>query len=358
MTSAAIKAKRVKHAGSADLVLAGGGVKGIGHVGALEVLEEHGYDRFQRVVGTSVGAIVGALVAAGLPATEIKNHLLGFDFNTLRDPGKLDRVPLVGKAASIFFERGIYEGDAIRDWLHELLEEHNAETFGKLKAQARKRGNRALEADESPLVVLAADITRGTLVRLPTQYESLYRLDPDDQLVAEAVRASLSIPIFYEPVRLGGSLLVDGGVLSNYAIDLFDVDPVKARWPTFGMTLLGDSESPVLGRDIARSAIPALRFVPGALPGFVEDLIGTIVVGQDRYRLEHTGVAKRTIRIDTDEIGIVEFDIDAEGKRLLIGRGRAAAEAFLKGWKGKDGRAGNERFPIPAGPPGKGKGSS
>ena len=62
---AAIAAKKRKqHVGDLDLVLAGGGVKGIGHVGALEVLEEHGYDKFQRVAGTSVGAIVGSLVAA------------------------------------------------------------------------------------------------------------------------------------------------------------------------------------------------------------------------------------------------------------------------------------------------------
>ncbi len=351
MTKAAVGARRDKYAGSADLVLAGGGVKGIGQVGALEVLEEHGYDRFQRVVGTSVGAIVGALVAAGMPATEIKDHLLGFDFSRLRDPGRLDRVPVVGKPASMYFERGVYEGKAIRDWLHGLLEEKKVETFGKLKAQARKRLGRRLKADESPLVVLAADITRGTLVRLPTHYEPFYGRNPDDQCVAEAVRASLSIPIFYEPVRLEGSLLVDGGVLSNYAIDLFDADPVKARWPTFGMTLLGDSESPTLGRDLARSAIPALRFLPGPLPEFVGELIGTIVVGQDRYRLEHTGVAKRTIRIDTDEIGIVDFDIDANGKHLLIGRGRQAAEAFLTDWSGNDGRAGNERFPLPAGQP-------
>ena len=51
----------------ADLVLEGGGVKGLALVGAIEVLEEHGY-RFRRIAGTSAGAIVGALVAGGMPA--------------------------------------------------------------------------------------------------------------------------------------------------------------------------------------------------------------------------------------------------------------------------------------------------
>ncbi len=350
MTSAAIRAERKKYSGSADLVLAGGGVKGIGHVGALEALEARGYDRFQRVVGTSVGAIVGALVAAGMPATEIKQHLLDFSFSRLRDPGWLDRIPLIGKPASTILECGVYEGAAVRNWLHDLLKKQEAETFAKLKARAGERLGRRLGPQDSPLVVLATDITRGRLVRLPTHYRPLYKLNPEPRFVADAVRASLSIPIFFEPVRLNGSLLVDGGVLSNYAIDLFDaVDPAKARWPTLGMTLLGPSESPALGRNLARNVFPPLRFVHGALPAFLENLIGTIVVGQDQHSIEHTGVAKRTIQINTDEYGIVEFDIGGKRKQELIERGRQAAETFLKDWDGDDGRAGSGLFPVPEG---------
>src|SRR4051812_44655693 len=135
---AAVK-ERKEHAGSIDLVLAGGGVKGIGHVGALEVLEEHGYDQFQRVAGTSVGAIVGSLVAAGIPAADIADALLEFDFRKLRDGGLIDRLPLVGAPVSILLDDGVFEGDAIREWLDDLLRAQQAETFGKLRKRAQER---------------------------------------------------------------------------------------------------------------------------------------------------------------------------------------------------------------------------
>ena len=65
----------------ADLVLAGGGVKGIAHVGVLSVLHERGY-RFERAAGTSAGAVVAALVAAGMPPPRMQ-ELLG-DSTTAR----------------------------------------------------------------------------------------------------------------------------------------------------------------------------------------------------------------------------------------------------------------------------------
>jgi NTE family protein len=345
--TAATAELRRQFVGSADLVLAGGGVKGIGHVGAIAVLEESGYDRFQRVIGTSVGAVVGALVAAGTPADELERILMGFDFGRLRDRGAIDRVPGVGKPLSMLFERGVYEGDAVRDWVHGRLVERGAETFAKIKQRASERLGRQLAAREWPFEVLTTDVTRGRLVRLPTDYGD-YDCRPGPQYVADAVRASLSIPIFFEPFPLGGSNLVDGGVLSNFAIEAFDAeDPANARWPTFGMTLLGDGESPVLGRDLLRSLLPLPGWADPPLVGFLEDLIGAMVVGQDQHKLGRRGVAQRTIRIDTDAVGIVDFDIDQPGKRGLIAQGRRAGRRFIDAWRGDDGRPGAGRFPIP-----------
>ena len=77
---------------------------------------------------------------------------------------------------------------------------------------------------------MTSDVTRGELVRLPWDY-ARYGLEADDQSVAEAVRASMSIPFFYEPLRFTGrddvgravqSYMVDGGMLSNFPIEVFD----------------------------------------------------------------------------------------------------------------------------------------
>ena len=336
-----------RYAGYADLVLAGGGVKGIGHVGALEVLEERGYRDYPRVAGTSVGAIVGALVAAGMRALEIEAELLRFDFHSLRDPSPLDRVPAVGKAASILWEHGIYEGEAVRDWLDTLLVQYEAETFAKLRERSIERHGGDLCRGGSPLVVFATDVTRGRLVRFPDDYAH-YGRNPGKQRVADAVRASLSIPLFFEPVRIDDSLLVDGGVLSNYAVDAFDVaDPANARWPTFGIVLIDENTTPVLGRDLVGSVFPPLRFVPRRVTGFLEDLIGTLVVGQDFHALGRPGVARRTIQVNANAYGVVDFDIGRSGKLELVEAGRRAAEEFLQTWDGDDGRAGAPTFALP-----------
>lgn len=270
-----------------------------------------------------------------------------FDFRKIRDPGLLDRLPAIGKPAGILLQHGIYEGDAVREWIHELLVRQRAETFGKLRLRAAERLEYEPSADTPPLVVFATDITRGRLVQFSDDYPQ-YGRDPDRQLVADAVRASLSIPLFFEPVKLDGCLLVDGGVLSNYAIDAFDIDdPAKARWPTFGMTLLSEKSTPVLGRDLARSIMPGLRFVPRRLTGFLEDLIGAAIVGQDFHALSCAGVAQRTVQIDANAVGIVDFDISSRQKLALIQSGREAAEKFLRKWDGDDGRAGSPRFPLP-----------
>src|ERR1700722_11964322 len=92
-----------------DLVLEGGGVKGIGLVGAISVLMENGY-QFQRVAGTSAGAIVGAIVASGMSATGLHDLMANLDYTKFRDETKLDHVPGLGKGLSLWLKHGIYAG--------------------------------------------------------------------------------------------------------------------------------------------------------------------------------------------------------------------------------------------------------
>src|SRR5256885_16638859 len=84
----------------ADLVLEGGGVKGIGLVGAISVLEERGY-RLHRIAGTSAGAIVGALVAAGLRATELVDVMNGVGYTRFQDAPALSHLGLPGRALGV-----------------------------------------------------------------------------------------------------------------------------------------------------------------------------------------------------------------------------------------------------------------
>src|SRR4051812_18106702 len=88
----------------ADLVLEGGGVKGIGLVGAISVLEDRGWT-FNRVAGTSAGAIVGALVAAGFTGGELTSIMSEVDYLKFRDGGGItDHLGVFGHAVSLLIE--------------------------------------------------------------------------------------------------------------------------------------------------------------------------------------------------------------------------------------------------------------
>ena len=195
------------------------------------------------------------------------------------------------------------------------------------------RERRAADSFAERAVVTVADVTLGQLVRLPWDYQRLYGLDPDEQSVADAVRASTAIPFFYHPAQLTSadgrtSTLVDGGLLSNFPIDSLDrTDGAPPRWPTFGVTLLPD-----LPADNAQ-VIPALR--PLHLfggPTLLEQVVTTILVGRDQAYLNQPWVSARTIRIDTSAVGVLDFDLDEPGKRTLYQSGFRAGAEFLSTW--------------------------
>src|SRR5437868_1087035 len=115
-----------------DLVLEGGGVKGIGLVGAIETLESRGY-KFRRVAGTSAGAIVGSLVAAGMPVGTLLTTMQSVDYTKFKDPSFLSRFGAVGTVASILLTKGAYKGNYLRRWLGSQLESLGVRTFADLK---------------------------------------------------------------------------------------------------------------------------------------------------------------------------------------------------------------------------------
>lgn len=309
-----------------DLVLSGGGVLGIAHVGAVSVLQQRGF-RVERVAGTSAGSIVGALLAAGMTAARMRERIGALDYPEFLDRGLLDRVPLVGPPLSILLENGYAEGERFADWLASELAALGVVTFGDLRR--RDPGADPRPEHRHALVVTAADVTRGELLRLPRDYER-YGLDPDEQRVVDAVRASISVPYLFEPFELrypgGTSLLVDGGLLSNYPIDTFDrTDGQPARWPTLGVTLI-----PRLPASNTRLVPPlkAARLIPGV--HFLESLVTTALVGNDQGYLAQPWVAQRSIEVDGLTVNPFDFWIGPETADRLYRSGRRAATTFLR----------------------------
>jgi NTE family protein len=310
---------------NADLVLEGGGVKGIALAGAISVLEERGYG-FPRIAGTSAGAIVGALVAAGATGKRLREVMGDLDYRRFRDPPPLGRLGPLGVAAEVVLHRGWCRGNHLRSWLGEQLGEYGVETFAQLQlADAGMDPNLRQTGRGYRFVAIASDVTHGRLVRLPWDYRERFGRDPDSVPVVEAVRASMAIPYFFRPAQCpdqldgGTAWLVDGGMLSNFPIDVFDrTDGEEPRWPTFGIKLS------------ARAAATRANDVNGIV-GLSKAMLSTMTGFYDRIHIDRPDTLARTIFVDTFDVRATDFDLSAGSAEQLYQSGQAAAAAFLDG---------------------------
>jgi len=297
---------------AANAVFKGGGVKGIALVGALTAAEEQGW-RWQAVAGTSAGAITAALVAAGYSAQELKPILFSLDFNRFKD-GHFHLIHLLRK-------EGMYLGQYVIDWLEELLVQKTGKqnaSFADLESQFG-----------IGLRVVATDVTNMRELVFPDDLSDYGFSDPKAFPVSHAVRASMSIPFFFEPYELvcpGGktATLVDGGVLSNFPVDLFNPGAGQAVHPTLGHYLQAPSDTPTLPT--------------ATLLEFAHALTTTVLEAHDHDALLHQNY-ERSISIPTGSVGTTDFDLTEEQKEWLFSSGYKAAEAFfadpqVKAWLG------------------------
>lgn len=291
----------------ADLVCKGGGVKGIALVGAISLFEEQGYV-WKRVAGTSVGAIVASLVAVGYSADEIKNIMYDLDYNKFADKNKLQSIPLVGPLTSLFTSKGLHSGDYIENFLTE-----------KFEAKGKKYFRDIYIGNKSKLKVIAADVTQHKLITLPDDLID-YGINPLNFEIAKAVRMSLSIPLFFEPVvlkkRNQPCYIVDGGILSNFPIWIFDVSD-RPRWPTFGLNLYNN--------------VQKVNNNPNGFIPFLIDVVETsLATSEEIYFKDCDGV--RIVNIPTLGINTINFDISQKEIQALYNSGYIAAKSFLKYW--------------------------
>jgi NTE family protein len=344
----------------ADLALEGGGVKGIGLVGAILVLEEAGY-QFRAAAGTSAGAIVASLVtalvkggdqfdAAGPRMLQLKKWLNELDFTKFMPEDRFQHFlhhssgttgEIIAHINELLRHMGLYDGNFLSEWLTPKLATCGINTFADLKMESQEDVNVLPRGHAYNLLVHTSDITRGQLARLPWDYPK-YGFEPDGQSVVAAVRASMSIPFFFAPVTInanratvtltgpGGTTIpqtweagtvtwVDGGMLRNFPINAFDRidDPTKARWPTIGIKLSAfqSDVDPTAACDNAIAL--AIR------------CIKTTTNEWDSYEVDDT-TAARTIFVDHGgDITATKFDLSQSDKDLLFLNGVKAATEFV-----------------------------
>ncbi|MFP3091253.1 patatin-like phospholipase family protein [Treponema sp. TIM-1] len=178
------------------LVLSGGGARGFAHIGILNAFSALGFPPPSLVVGTSMGAIVGGLYACGMESADLtrfalnefdlRKHLDGFAYKL---DGPLGKVVQTGQILGNLATRpGMDSGQRLLELLESLC------------------GGKTFEETRIPFRCNAVDIAEGREVVLSSGS------------VARAIRASMSFPIFFEPLREGDRLLVDGGLANNLPV--------------------------------------------------------------------------------------------------------------------------------------------
>lgn len=191
------------------LVLAGGGAKGAAHIGVLRVLDELRVP-IDCVVGTSMGALVGAAYATGLRAAEIESAVLEIDWQrTVGGQGRRDRMPIKRKLATMTYtlplEVGLNENGL--NMPGGLIVTQEIEQFIRTLV-APFRYTQDFDRLPIPFRAVATDMVGGEVVVL------------DSGDLSQAMRASMALPGVFAPVTLDGKVLADGGMMRNIPVDI------------------------------------------------------------------------------------------------------------------------------------------
>ncbi|GAB3647329.1 patatin-like phospholipase family protein [Ramlibacter alkalitolerans] len=305
-------------------VFEGGGVRAAAHAGAYTAARRAGVT-FGRVAGTSGGSIVAALVAAGASPSYLKHHLQTLDFLPLLDtPNKKEKffeekLPLwarllrpvtwgrLRKAADVATYGGLHGSNRLGDWVEQRLVE--------LVRPGSSTTKKPVLFSELPipLYVVATDFSTGQ----PKVWSSE---SAGEESVALAVRHSCTIPFFFQPIRAGSSILLDGGAVSNL--------------PAYVL----NQQSRTSGERDVLSRILAFRLVEddtGSKPvrdvvEFGRRLSAAVIDSASEIQLKLQPNVY-PVQISTGSIRSTDFDrIGPKSKLFLYGRGVKGAREFFR----------------------------
>jgi len=277
-------------------VFEGGGIRGVALAGAAAAALDAGL-RFTRTVGTSAGALVAALVAAGYSGDQLSDTVCEVDWPGLLDPVRGSRIPLIGRNLALVFHRGLYKGDRLERVWAELLADKGVRVFANLAPGA--------------LTVVASDLNHARGVPLPEGLEH-YGIDPATFSVARAVRMSAAVPFLFQPVAMRDKvtgeqiLMADGAMAANFPIGL-----APENRPVVGFRVTSDGT--VHPHKTIRGPASLARAV--------------VIAGiRARYDLPREEIDHASI-IDVPVSADLDFSISRDEARRTFDRGRAVAAA-------------------------------
>jgi NTE family protein len=293
--------------------------------------------------------LIAALSKGNGDMALLRTYMDSMDFMQFMPEGPIHRFfdhhggrigSLVSDAGILTTRMGLYPGTYLEEWLSPILEGLGVTTFGDLALSEEDDPNQSfLPGHAYRLLLHTSDITRGQLARLPWDYP-IYGVDPNRMNVVSAVRASMSIPFFFEPVKFtalpadvevpgpsgkpvtlhyeGGDVTwVDGGMLRNFPINAFDrVDGAAPRWPTIGIKL--SSQETRFPRTEACEHTVAVGV----------HCLRTMMNEWDSYAVS-AATAGRTIFVNNGGLTATDFDLTKEQQDMLFLNGVVAATDFV-----------------------------
>jgi NTE family protein len=245
----------------------------------------------------SIGALIALLYALDYSVAQMKDIALGLDFSQLQH---VDEETVF----SITENYGIDDGAAVRSWLE-----------GLLAARALRAGATFADLKARWFIDLRVYACR---LRDAATVEFSARRTPTIPIV-DALMASIAVPLYFAPVRIGGELYVDGGTTDNYPMAHFSAAEQRS---TLGF---------VFKKDLA-------MFYKNATESFLSYGTHLIrVMGHDRYKGQIQHYRDATVLVDCGAMGVLDFQMGTEAKEALLGAGRRAVEAWLSGSGGSAG---------------------
>lgn len=327
-----------------NLIFEGGGVKGIAYLGAMEALDEKGIlKNINRIGGTSAGAINALIAGLGYSAKETKDIMFSLDFNKFLD----DSWGVIRDTRRLLEEFGWYRGEFFRNWAAELIRRKTGNreaTFKDVFDQKQQKGFKDIYF---------------VGVNISTHFAEVFSNEHTPRMpVADAVRISMSIPLFFASKKsIRGDVYVDGGMLDNYPVKLFDrekyVDPADLAANTREPDYYKDHNVSLnkMGKDISRylynketlgfrldSAKEIAVFRDQAEPptskindffDYATSLVKTLLDAQSNQHL-HSDDWHRTVYINTLGVGTTEFGLKDKTKKDLVKSGRDNTVKYLE----------------------------
>jgi NTE family protein len=288
-----------------NLAIKGGGVKGVAYVGALYELEKANlYHPLKRIAGTSTGSLLATMISVGYSVPQIEELMLSIQFKQFLKGWNPIRI---------FNKYGLYSGDYLLSFAKSVL---NKSPLGLTEDATF---DDLYNAGGKDLFTFSCNTTMHDV-------SEFSRYKTPKVKIAEAVRASMSIPFFFKAWKFKDNnpddhIYVDGGIIYNYPLSLFDDarfnTDANVNFKSIGLYLYTKNKHKAI---LLNYKTPIF---------FAKELFESLIETQDYIILKDREQVQRSILIDDLQIPATDFNITTKQLKDLMASGRAGAKEFI-----------------------------